>query len=703
MIPLKQRFIPMLRACKLRSIILCIFLGALTLVSTGCQGPPVAAYTLGEWFQRIQEHANLVAYERQPYFHHIDANNYYFDAVQALVDWQIVKQEDTIELENPLTKEWVAYTLVNLLEFETNTIDQEIKDVNQSRFPKQVSRAVSYGLFSLNQLNQFEPKEIIAKEDADALLEKVIKTINNRDFGTSQIQDIQWKDQDKIIELSPIEWNEDKILITHNPSLKTNQTITIDHALYKILEIEEGIPYDALRIEPTSIEESVDTIHLLNSFEVDFENAYIVEERDNKHSYIINENHHLMAYALPSHSFDFNGFQVQYQLTSAGFQCKVTKKMDHGTLEGIFNLNSIHPSYQLDYTKGNVESAYFKLAFQTSEKVGFHHSNYKTLYGDFSELDPKNLWNTIQSIFKNRNEIENIAIPICTIAIPIPEAPGLDLTLALQVKLGANGRAELVLNQQECFGMEVRNGHMRPFSDFDHSSKAEIQGDTSLLASIQFALNGFKQNLMDLSFEGGAKASFDTQVHLYEDDGKEVRNSDLPIDALDELGDGNGNFMACADVHAYWLLNALINSNQSLLGRHGFTHQFALLNEENASLFPGSKHIENGHFVPKCTRLQREKKKKKEETTLSTNQIQLEAYVIELNESEHKSIHILSLPKGYTKEDLQITSTKPNIVGVDGNGNLTALKEGNSIIQIQTNDGKYKQNCTVIVRIQKDK
>ncbi len=64
--------------------------------------------------------------------------------------------------------------------------------------------------------------------------------------------------------------------------------------------------------------------------------------------------------------------------------------------------------------------------------------------------------------------------------------------------------------------------------------------------------------------------------------------------------------------------------------------------------------------------------------------------------SEEK-IELLELPDGVTEDDLVYKSSDEEVVTVDKNGNLKALKIGTATITIETKDGKYKASCTVTV------
>lgn len=77
---------------------------------------------------------------------------------------------------------------------------------------------------------------------------------------------------------------------------------------------------------------------------------------------------------------------------------------------------------------------------------------------------------------------------------------------------------------------------------------------------------------------------------------------------------------------------------------------------------------------------------------------------IELNEvalgmivDETKLLEILNLPDGIQKNDLVWESSDIDIVTVDKDGNLKAIKDGTVTITVKTKDGKYEATCKVTV------
>ena len=78
------------------------------------------------------------------------------------------------------------------------------------------------------------------------------------------------------------------------------------------------------------------------------------------------------------------------------------------------------------------------------------------------------------------------------------------------------------------------------------------------------------------------------------------------------------------------------------------------------------------------------------------NGLSISAFTVSMNVGAKDRIGILSVPSGYTMADIVITSSNPECVRVDGEGNITAVSEGMATIWVSTSDGQYSAACSVI-------
>ena len=282
--------------------------------------------------------------------------------------------------------------------------------------------------------------------------------------------------------------------------------------------------------------------------------------------------------------------------------------------------------------------------------------------------------------------------------IPMPNNPLITAVLSANLSTKADGTAEIILTQTNMIGCEARNGTWRMIKDYEGKGNANIQGSMSGAVVANIALKLVKQKLMDASVELGAKANVNTTIHLYDEDGnKESITSGLPIEYVDQMAPLHQDVVACSDLNAHWLANIKMNSSSSLLGRLGLSANLALLNENNASLFPeGKRHLENGHVVEACTRKNRIKLEDAKDMKVASK-IRVDQYVKIVYLNKNKQIEILSLPEGYSFNDLIFSSLDESVATVDQNGLIYGLKEGGTEILIETKDKKHMVHVSVLV------
>ena len=78
-------------------------------------------------------------------------------------------------------------------------------------------------------------------------------------------------------------------------------------------------------------------------------------------------------------------------------------------------------------------------------------------------------------------------------------------------------------------------------------------------------------------------------------------------------------------------------------------------------------------------------------------EIVLEISSLELKVGETSTIHIVSLPDGYTINDITYATTDPSIANVDANGVVTAIQVGSATIAVSTKDNSNKALVSVTV------
>lgn len=85
------------------------------------------------------------------------------------------------------------------------------------------------------------------------------------------------------------------------------------------------------------------------------------------------------------------------------------------------------------------------------------------------------------------------------------------------------------------------------------------------------------------------------------------------------------------------------------------------------------------------------------ETDGAGEYLDIDTYFVSMLKEENFTLKVVKLPEGCTSEDIVYTSGNTDIVTVDGNGSIKAVKAGTAEVQVTTTDGKYKVSCSVHV------
>lgn len=687
---------------------ICIFICCVSCIIYGLSGcdKKIESYTLGEWVKKITDELEIEGFhQKAPYYLNVPEQDDLYKDVQASVEWGILDTKYSFDPSLQLTKEWIAYTLVNLIGLKEDT--KSVKDASKSLFPQHIATAVSLGLLDVDNRNCFNPKKVISKKEANEKLFLTIQTINSRNYENSK-NVIDWNNDIKEVEL-PNSFDESKSEARFNKSvdLKKDEIIhwIADNDYYfKVDEITEGEQENSVKLSVPELAEMIDSSDVENTFTVDFSQARIEEGVDDLENAGVSFQRTPSLIKLVSKEINVSGFKLKYDFSGGSFHVKLSKETNNGSqLYGEFNLFNVKPTIKWKTNGGVIEDAYFRVNLSTTESLGIKKGTYKNMYSDLSFLKGKDFLNSLIHSFKEKKDIVETVIPVCTIKIPIPNMPLFTMTMQLQVHIYASGRVELSMNNNYVAGLEIKNNNMRYFNDNNHNIDFIMKASTTLSLGVKTALELTNCSLMDIGINGGVKGLLQTIGHIYDSNGKvESSKMDVALDVADDVSDQVEDVRICGDIKLHWFLDVILNSKKTVAGRLNLSKTFSVLNEKNAPVIPNSKyHLENWKFVERCTRGNRPLNKQPPDV-LESDKIRVEKYNMIVEIGKEKKINIVGLPKEYTIDDLLYYSNNEEISKVTRYGNIQALKRGNAIITIQTKDGLFTTKCNVLVVKSKD-
>ncbi len=571
----------------------------------------------------------------------------------ALREWKILTQEEESSLDDPLDHETMAFYLGRLL------------DGRGDEF--------------IDRLEHSSEKGTVSKKEALKRLEEAVRILNERPFKTvfsgRETEGIARFDRKEEVKGQP----GDIVYLAEEDTYRKIEDVS-----------EEGAV-----LGDASFEEIFEEAAVSGSFEADFSSAVIIPAyEESTPSHYVNNRYHLLAAAAKKTSFKVNGIDVEISASGSGLSVELTKETKRGTLYGQYTLTGVRPKYQYEKKDGTF-NAFFTVDFETSEKAGLRNEKEAEFQFDPSAADRSSLLSLIRSVLPSKGDSPSLSVPVCTIRVPIPEIPAVQLVMELTLSLSAEGKAELVLANTHKSGFEIKDGHFRLIRDTSRDFDGFLHGGASAISELTFGIEAVKTRLMDVGIKAGIEASAEVTLHLYDSEGNlESSEVDAPYDLLTSLIRHTPDAKCCADLSANYLLSLSFNSSSSMLSKLGFHKSFDIL-DENDPVFGKLSHIEDGHFVPSCTRTSK-KKTEKEKETFSSEKLLLEESAVILKKGETCDIEVKQIPEAYSREDL-VYESEDSFVAKSEGSRVTGMHKGNTRILVRTKDRAYSVYLKVLV------
>ncbi len=516
-------------------------------------------------------------------------------------------------------------------------------------------------------------KQIVLKKEGEDVIDRTVAYLNSRDF--EPFFDYELKKQPK----------------QPDDELSDGDIVVMDSG-YRIVRKEgEEIVY-----EDAGFEDVFSYFEIADSYYIDFEEAEVTPygEEYVDTSYI-NEKFNLLA--SNNHVFSNEGFRISYTLNKAGIDVHISRNTDGVNIYGDLSLHNVKPVFKWLYEENDVRNCYFNLSFKTTEKLGGSIGRYGNYHLNLKDADASSFKSLISSIIEKQKDEVEATIPICQIKTPIPNIPTAFLNFDVLIKLYVSCKAEVVLYNSHCIGFETRDGNVRFINDTDRDLDAIIQASSKAALGLNVNLEAATFRIADIELDAGVRALVRSTIHLYDKNGELTsESSDYALSTLEELSDGNPDVKVCGDISLYYLLDLLINTSRSQMGKYGFSKAFNILDEDN-QIFGNLSHIEDGHFVKKCTRNDRPVLVGMNE--VKSTRIVLDSYAEVLRRNETFKIEILALPEGYQNADLVYESADVSIASVSS-GIIRPVSPGSTRIIVHTSDNKYSAYINILVSTQ---
>lgn len=127
-----------------------------------------ASVSVGEWLSLIDSEFGMSYYEQtEPYFADITADNIYFTAVQAAVEWNVISINDSIDVFAAVKTDFMAATLVMAAKLDSGAVT--VKNADKLFNPDAVAIAAGNGIVTLEKDGKLKVSSITLAQGKAAL------------------------------------------------------------------------------------------------------------------------------------------------------------------------------------------------------------------------------------------------------------------------------------------------------------------------------------------------------------------------------------------------------------------------------------------------------------------------------------------------------------------------------------------------------
>ena len=570
----------------------------------------------------------------------------YFDKLLA---WKVIDENDKEDLDKELDYEFVIKTINNITD----------KDID---FDYLKSRGWIENDIKLN--------DKVDQEKAISIIDKIVNYINNPEIE----EKYEYIYQDNVV--------------SDNDDLKIGDIYLDEDEYYLVIDKNElGIVR-----RKAEIEDVYSKLYIEKEFEIDFTDSEITTYGSSENSSYINNYYNLLS--NKKETFNYKGYRISYSVNASGIDVHISKKVNDNNIYLDLSVNNVKPVFKWDFIDGDFKNCFFNVTFNSSEKLGVSNTKYSDMHLKFKDLDKSSFTSLLRSMVIQSDDDLIDSITICKIKTPIPNIPSASIIMDLRVNFYVSGKVELQLYNNHSLGFETKDGNIRYINEHHNDFDGILSASSKVALGLNIGLKAASFDLADIEIDGGLQAKLNSTMHLYDDEGQlESQNSNLAYSTLQDLSKDNENVKICADISLNWLSDIIINTAKTKMNKLGFTKTFKIL-DEKAQLFNNLTHIENGHFVKKCSR--NNKEKLQQMSNVISNKIVLDSYAEVLHLKDSYQIIIKSLPKGYEINNLIYSSNNPDIATVSG-GLISAISSGSAQIKVETSDKQYSAYVNILV------
>ena len=530
---------------KIISIILSIIMLIFSVFIPGT-GNSESNMDTGEWLAAVVDEfgMNETAYSETPYYESVPADNEYFPVVQICYEWEIIDENDVIDVYADVDPEFVVKTLVLATKIESYEVRQVAK-AETLKYANLIGAAAALGIIELKENGTFDA----FKPTYDYCLELL------------HIASDLWKSQTVEDEAAIVEYN---VEIANNGSLnKGDIFVGEDGKLYEATAVVNG---NATKTKEVPLEKAVESIDYAASFSPNMAAAEVVsgegevvqagvannegiKETIDEVKGVLSDKEalkgtvkDLLVDTLSEGSFSVGGAKIKYAFTEGGFDIGISGDIGEGiNLSKSYSVSNLELLTKFDGSfkngKANVQEGYLKINYDCVDTTKVSGSYAASLVSGLDEdISSLEVADQIKTNFENLSlQKGRASFPIFTAHIAIPNAPMITIKMEASLVFTVYGYAELIITTENCVGYEIIDNNGRFIYESRETAPKifNAMGNAEALIGLNVALCAFGISLIDLGLEGGLGVYvYCTMTLPYNGDFVTTSMEDIPVNVL---------------------------------------------------------------------------------------------------------------------------------------------------------------------------
>ncbi|MCQ2472486.1 MAG: hypothetical protein MJ147_10680 [Clostridia bacterium] len=581
---------------KILSTIMAVIMLVISSIVPGFVAPGTDTVSTSDWLYELDVEFGF-------------AKNDDFDEVKVASEWGVLVDYDTdkLDLEEPVTADFVATTLVNAANL-TATPEElasvKIKNADKLATYDKVAVAVAKGVIATSTFNTVSVGAMDADDCWDAL-DCALELANNKTFKESAF-DVQYVDGVKVVD-ADFEADGDVITFSEDAGIDAGDIFVAGNEAYRAESVDGNVVTTAA-VEAEDVIDNVDyegtfapnlaaavitdgTGAVVSEGVSDFNSDSIFTDLKDKALDALYNADLLQKINI---SFSVKGFKVKAKVTDTGLKFGISKTLGNGNVNVSkeYDLQNLKLNAKFDASIKNLKfnevylTSKYTLVDTTTISGGYVCSLAEKELGEGADAVTF-LDRVKQGLFTVKSGESKI--DIARFDIPIGNT-SLTISIDFSVVIGVDGSMQVVVTSNNYSGYEIINNKGRFIHDEEKLDKQiNAAGDFSVCLGVGLGLGILGYDVVDVNVTGGIGASVYATLKFLDGEGNVITEStvNVAVDAVSAAIAGS-DLDVDADLHGtvevYGILKVSVGQN-SLIKKIGLNKTWTIFDKSNGTFF----------------------------------------------------------------------------------------------------------------------